>query len=258
MQPKDYKGWQDLPTRQSKEILNDLNSAKEEPMALMLIADTGLGKTKTIQLFKKTKPRNTFVVTVGDTFNLLTTLHGIMLQMGLRPIHGNSAKHVCINRISEKLEEIVSNGGDVPVIIIDEAENSKLNMLKAYKQLYDFVIDKCSLVLIGTDQLIHQINKQSVSMSIPQLKRRFKAGTRKISPLNKARDFKPFFDLYIKDNTAVQDMLLELCENYGELHDYLDPVLRFCAKRNLQLTEQIFRLHHKLPEQTIIKSFKRA
>ena len=98
------------------------------------------------------------------------------------------------------------------------------------------------------DQLIAAMNKRSESQSIPQLRRRFKAGTRFITSFNKGRDLKPFFDLHIPGLHDLQDLLISICDNYGELHDYLDPFLKHCAKKNLAPSEEIFRLYHKIPK----------
>jgi DNA transposition AAA+ family ATPase len=253
-----YTGWKDLPTLQSKEILNELMECKEYARAAMIISNTGIGKTHTLRLFKKNKPENTYLVTMGDTYNLLTTMNALLEQLGLSTMVGKNAKHYALKNIGKRIAEISKEADEVPVVIIDEAENCKLNTLKAFKELYDIIIPYCSMVLIGTDQLIDAMEKRGVSMSVPQLKRRFKAGTRYVSAINKARDFKKFFELYVPDNKDVQDLLLEVADNYGELHDYLDPVLRHCAKKNIELTEDVFRMFHKLPKQDRQLKMKRA
>jgi hypothetical protein len=252
-----YTGWQTIQTFQSKQILSELIDAKENGLAKMIISDTGIGKTYSINLFKKTKQDHTYVITVGDSFSLLVLLQEIMIALGMKIYIGRNSKHRCLRDIIIRLKEICEAGGK-PIIILDEAENSKLPMLKSYKQLYDHVNEICSLVLIGTDQLFTAINRRNTMTSVPQLRRRFKAGTRLISPINKSRDFRPFFDMYIKDAPDVQDLLLALADNYGELHDYLDPVLRYCAKKNEPISENIFRLVHKLPKQLAAPNIKRA
>jgi hypothetical protein len=37
-------------------------------------------------------------------------------------------------------------------------------------------------------------------------------------------------------------LLCALCDNYGELHDYLEPTLKECGSKNIELTEEFFRL----------------
>jgi len=261
MQPKNYNGWQDLQTFQSKEILSELMEAKSYQAAKLLISDTGAGKSNTIKLFKHAKPDHTYVITVGDSYRLVDVVHELMRLLDLhvqykRDMHMIREK---LSLIAEKLQEIRKKGGK-PVIIIDEAENLKPQVLKMIKELYDAIIRYCSIVLIGTEQIMDSIlNRKSKNrQSVPQLWRRFKAGTRYISKIDKARDFKPFFDLYIATEPDVQDILLDVCDNYGELHDYLDPVLRHCAEKNVELSEKTFRLFHKLPKQSLTTKMKRA
>lgn len=247
---KKYTGWQVLATRQSKEILTELIEAKESQKALLLISNTGLGKSHTIKLFKKQNPAHTYVITVGNSYKLHDVVNEIVSILGISDRYNSRTHHVRekLNSIAEKLQYIQAQGG-APMIILDEAENLMPATLKMLKELYDAVIEYCSVVLIGTEQILDSMlnRKHKNRQSVPQLWRRFKAGTRYISALNKQRDFKQFFDLYIPGDAALQALLIELCENYGELHDYLEPALRRADKKQQPLTEELFRLVHKLP-----------
>lgn len=242
-----YNGWQNLGTIQFKEIINELVEAKQEQKNLMIIADTGLGKSNAIKAFAAKNTKHTYVFTLGDSYNLMVLLNKILTVFGFNARQWKNAKHESLIRIAARLNEIAEQGGK-PVIILDEAENAKVPTLKAIKELYDAVAGNCSIVLIGTEQLITQLNKKSSNQSIPQLRRRFKAGTRHITAFNKAKDMKLFFEMYIPRQPDLQDLLIQLCDNYGELHDYLDPFLRYCEKKNIEPTEQVFRLYHKIPK----------
>lgn len=235
--------WEQFPTLQSKEILSELFEASQEPMAKMLIAETGLGKTNAITLFKQKNPDNTYVVTLGESYSRNDMLIEIADLIGARVFIGKNSKHRLIRSISAKFHELAT---DSPVLILDEFENATIPVLKSIKELYDAIIQYCSIVLIGTEQLITQFNKKSIKQSIPQLRRRFKAGTRYISPIKKARDFKPFFERYVAKEKDVQDCLLTLADNYGELHDYLYPALNHAQKTGKPLTIELFKLYHKI------------
>lgn len=247
MSNKKYTGWQNFATIQFKEIISELVDAKEEQKAIMLIANTGLGKSHAIKQFCTKNPKHTYLVTLGDSYNLTALINELLELLGLKPWHGKNSRHRRLKDLANGLIEVGENGAK-PIIILDEAENAKMPMLKAFKELYDAVKDHCSITLIGTDQLIDAINKKWVGQSIPQLRRRFKAGTRFITPFSKVRDMKPFLNAYIPNEQDLQDLLIELCENYGELHDYLDSFLRHCDKKNLQPTEENFRLYFKIPK----------
>lgn len=242
-----YKGWQNFLTIQFKEIINELIEAKNEQKNMMLIANTGYGKSNAIKAFQAKNPKHTYVFTLGDSYSLRTLLTEIMAVFGLTMHQWRDAKNRSLKLISNTLNSIAEEGGN-PIFILDEAENARIPVLKAIKELYDALAGKCGIVLIGTDQLQAQLNKKATGQSIPQLRRRFKAGTRYITPFNKAKDMKPFFDAFIPGLHDLQDLLIEVCDNYGELHDYLDPFLRNCEKRNITASEEAFRLYHKIPK----------
>ncbi|MGQ0740181.1 MAG: AAA family ATPase [Bacteroidota bacterium] len=242
-----YPGWRNFPTIQFREIIAELESAKDEQKALMLIADTGLGKTNAIKTFQAKGGKHTYVFTLGDSYNLLTLLNEVLSVFGLNVHRWKNAKNASLKKISQRLNEIADQGGK-PVFILDEAENARIPVLKAVKELYDAIVGKCGLVLIGTDQLINQLNKKAHGQSVPQLRRRFKAGTRFITDFNKDKDMKPFFDAYLPGEEDLKDLLVQLCDNYGELHDYLDPFLRHCDRKNMKPTEEALRLYHKIPK----------
>ena len=242
-----YTGWQNIATIQFKEIISELVDAKDEKKAIMLIAETGAGKTSTIRQFEQKRPKHTYRITLGDSYNLHVLLNKMQEILGLPVYKGKNSKHISLRDIINKLTAIQNEGGD-PVFILDEAENSRVNVFKAIKELYDGVEGKCGIVLIGTPQLTDALNKRSAGQSIPQLRRRFKAGTRYITPFSKIRDLKSFFELHIPKEKDLQDLLIELCDNYGELHDYLDPFLKHCSKKDVMPTEQAFRFYHKIPK----------
>lgn len=244
-----YEGWKIIQTRQSKEILTELLEAKEEKRASMIIANTGEGKSTAIQQFLKVKNKGTYHITLGDSYTLPHLFNEIRTLIGLpaRSLSTRDYKFITVRQISQKINELAKDGYN-PCIILDEAENARIPVLKAVKEIYDAVIRNCGIVLIGTNQLLGQLNKKALGQSIPQVRRRFKAGTRLITPFSKSKDLQPFFDMYIAKEPALQDLLIQLCDNYGELHDYLDPVLRYCAKKNQPISEEIFRLYHKLPK----------
>lgn len=257
MTKKQYTGWLDIETIQAKEIISELSDAKKHRRAKLLIAETGVGKSHTIKLFQKVQPKNTFVVVVGDSYKLVDVAAAILQRMNIR--HKESRVHDMLAIAAEHLQEM-ANDGAKPIIIIDEAENLKPVSLRMMKELYDAVIDYCSIVLIGTEQILDTIfNKRKRNrQGVPQLWRRFKAGCRDITPLNKARDFKKFFETFIPGAEDVQSLLIEMCENYGELHDYLDPYLVYCSDSKTEPSEDTFRLFHKVPKAGVRSALRKV
>lgn len=251
MKKTTYNGWKNIETLQAKEIIYELADAKKRSQAKILVSETGCGKTNSIKLFKKANPDCTFVITVGASYKLPDVINELLELLQLK-FESKDQKHnirLKLKAIGVKLRELKSSGKK-PIIIFDECENIYVQVLKMLKELYDAVHYYSAIVLIGTDQIMDSIhNKRNKNrQSVPQLWRRFKAGTRFITAIDKARDFKPFFQLYIPAAPDVQDILLECCENYGELHDYLEPVLIYCADKDEPVSEKIFRLIHKMPK----------
>ena len=247
---KEY--WKLQYTIQFKEMISALEDAKKYPSALMIINDTGLGKSKAIDVFCKNVPQNTYRITVGDSYKLEDLITELCFKIGVEVaplakgrIQAYSLK-LRLDKLADKLIEIKNAGGS-PLIILDEAENLKPQVLKTIKEIYDAIISHCSIVLIGTDQILDSmLNRRNKNrQAIPQLYRRFKAGIREITPLNKARDYKIFFDNYNID-PSFQILIKERCDNYGELHDFLEPVLRYADENGKTFSEDLFRRYHKL------------
>jgi DNA transposition AAA+ family ATPase len=214
----------------------------------MIIAPTGLGKTNAVDVFVNKNPLHTYRITVARYYKLEDILDELISRLGIeandsiaKRMDGRSIKRR-IDKIVNKLIEIKYAGGN-PMIILDESENLIVSVLQTIKGLYDALVNNCALVMIGTEQLLEGLlnTRTRNRTSVPQLYRRFKANTLYVSKLNKKIDFKPFFDEYVTDK-GLQTLLCALCDNYGELHDYLEPTLKECGSKNIELTEEFFRL----------------
>jgi DNA transposition AAA+ family ATPase len=238
---------------QFKEMFNALELSKGEGKTAMIIAPTGYTKTFSIDKFCQQYPEHTYRVTVSslyklpDIINELTELVGVDYGSITGRIQAYSLK-VRMDAIVKKLIEVNEAGGN-PIIIFDEGENLEIAVLKMLKALYDALKDYCSIVLIGTEQLLTKLLnlKKRNRDAIPQLYSRFKMGQISLSPIVKHRDFKPFFDTYIPNETGLQKLLIEKCDNYRELRDALEPALKKAALQGQPLTEKLFRIIHKIP-----------
>jgi hypothetical protein len=135
-----------------------------------------------------------------------------------------------------------------PMLILDESENMKLNVLCAMKELYDNLNGVCSLVMLGTDQLLIKLDRmrKKNKTGIPQLYRRIKFGIRMLQPID--RSFKHFLKTIGIDDPAIVRFLRENCENYGELHDVLVPSMREAERTNELLTENFIRKIFNMPK----------
>lgn len=234
--------WEPLQTKQFIEMIACLDGAQKQHQVITLICDSGLGKTFIVDRFRNMHPRNCIKITVNSTYKLKDLLGAICEKLAIPSAWSSSQM---LRTIIEKLQDLKRQGEKI-IIIIDEAENMQLPTLKMLKGLYDGVKGFTSIALIGTPQLITTMDKlkKKDAVGIPQLYRRIKAGIRYIN--NHHDNFRVFFDKYVEDK-GLRKLLLTLCDNYGELHDYLQPVLKEAYETEQPLTEQLFRLHHNLP-----------
>lgn len=239
---KEY--WPHVDTPQFKEIDLELREALATSATRVLICESGAGKTYTVERFKKEFPNRVFVVTCHK-FDRVNDLIDKMAEATGREVAGKTISR----RLTLLNVWLYTQGrfdGQKPMIIFDEAENLTLTTIQALKAMYDTIKWSCATVLIGTDQLILTLEKlkQKNKPGIPQFYRRFKAGIRYIAPLD--RDFHAFLDNQPYP-AGFKNTLRSVCENYGELHDFLVPAMREADEMGVPLTERLFRMKYKLP-----------
>ncbi len=234
--------WPTVQTHQFLEVVSGLEAAKKSGRISVIICDTGLGKTYSVEKFVHTHPQHTYKITVSDAHKLRDVLHELLDQMNLEQGWSTAIK---LRAIAEKFKELKRSGAH-PIVIIDEAENLKLPVIKSLKALYDFANGYASICLIGTPQLIRQLEhmKKKDRPGIPQFCRRIKACIRYVST---AFDFTPFYERHEVEK-PLRRLLNELCDNYGELYDYLEPALREADEREEPLTAGLFRLMYNMPK----------
>jgi DNA transposition AAA+ family ATPase len=234
--------WEVVPTDQMKRILATLEDAKEYGYTNVVIGETGCGKTFVCNLFAKSNPVDLMVITVGSSDNIGDLLDKLIdaLKIGSEKSKGKK-----IRAIVNKLRDLKFNGLK-PMIIFDEAEYMKQPALCAMKELYDHLNGICSIVLMGTDQLIRNIDKlrKKNKEGIPQFYRRIKFGIRYLPAIDKT--FKQFLN-GLNDSNLV-NFLRENCDNYGELHDVLVPAMREADRTGESLTEKFVRTIINLPK----------
>lgn len=239
---KDY--WPHVDTVQYKEIDLELREALATSATRVLICDSGAGKTYTVDRFKKEFPNRVFVVTCHK-FDKVNDLIDKMAEATGKFPEGKTISR----RLSSLNVWLYTQGrydGSKPMIIFDEAENLTLTTLQALKAMYDTIKWSCATVLIGTDQLIITLDKlkEKNKPGIPQFYRRFKAGIRYITPLDRN------FDLFLEDKpypNMFKKTIRTVCENYGELYDFLVPAMREADEMGIPLTERFFRMKYRLP-----------
>jgi len=235
--------WKPVDTDQFFDVYTELADAKINSRVKMIIGETGCGKTYTINRFKTECPSCTYVVTVSSLYRVNNIISEFGKVMGLQLPKRDSIHK--LYKLAGKLRYLRSTGKQ-PILILDEAENLSLPVLKMIKGLYDSVKDYCPIVLIGTNQLVNKLEKlkDNDAEGMPQFYRRFKAGIRYVTPINKNKMFSPFLESV--SDSGLRTLLLTISDNYGELNDYLETALREAARMEEALTEEFFRHLFKL------------
>lgn len=207
-------------TIQLKEIITALNEAKNTSETVVLVGETGSGKTFSLDLFKSKFPVGVFSIKAGSSDNLADLIEKILDALNIK--YTLSSKSSKIRQIAMKLKNLKDQGIN-PQLVIDEAEYLKQPALCAWKELYDVLHMYCSLVLIGTDQLIQNINRliKKNKQGIAQLWRRIKFKVKYLTPISRRFD-----EFLVGIDRELKDWLQANCENYGELTDVLTPAKR--------------------------------
>jgi DNA transposition AAA+ family ATPase len=232
--------WQIKQTPQLTMIIHEMYQAKQNGRTILVVGETGAGKTITANLLLKRYPADTYLVTVGSTDNLSDLIDKVLEQLNITT---GPTKSKRLNDITKKLRKMREDGFN-PQIIFDESEYMKPAALCSMKELYDHVNEFASIAMIGTEQLITNLDKlrRRNKPGIPQFYRRIKFGIRNVPDVD--RTFKLFLDGL---STEVKSFLRKICENYGELHDVLVPVRREAERLDKEIDVNFIRLVLNLP-----------
>lgn len=213
--------WKTVATPQMERILLTLQVARENGETNLVVGDTGCGKSYACDIFRRKYPQDTWIVTVSQTDTISDLIDKMLSQLRLNV--GSRTRTGKLNAIARHLSEKRANGL-MPMLVFDESEYMKQPALCAMKSLYDSLYGSCALILVGTDQLLANLDslRRKNKNGIPQFYRRVKFGIRKLEPVD--RRFPGFLD-GIADKALVR-FVRENCDNYGELHDVLAPAMR--------------------------------
>lgn len=229
-------------TPQYIDATNALCEARDKVEPRMIIGETGCGKTYAVDRFCEQNPIGVFRVTVNDYDTIRDILGEIAKAQGLQV---TARRGALLRQVCGALKELAMSGVKV-VLIVDETENTKTPGIRAYKALYDLLKGFAALVLVGTPDLLRRLEilKRKEIGGMPQFIRRFKAKTTALESVNRSfPDFKS-----IVSNAGVWRLATSMCDNYGELHDYLEPAIREARENNEELNEAFFRELYNLSE----------
>lgn len=233
--------WPHINTPQYMEAMEALLDARERQCAKMILGETGCGKTYAVNTFCSRYPSDTVRLTVMGDDHVKDLVEGMADQLGIKPPRRTNST---LRKVCRELRAISDKGRKLTVVI-DEAENTKGAGIKAYKAIYDATNGFCGFVLVATPEIeknLTRFERHGNMNGIPQFRRRFKANTVRLSPVE--HTYADFLEQV--SDPDLRHTLTALCDNYGELHDYLEPVLRETAERGIPLTDEFFRIKYKI------------
>lgn len=239
--------WQTQPTAQTNAILAHLEDAKNHHLTATIIGETGCGKSYTSNLFASKHPLDTFIITAGSSDTLGDLIDKIIDEL---KIHATGrSKSTKIRQIATRMR-MLKDYNHKPMLIIDESEYLKQAALCAMKELYDNLHEYCSLVFIGTDQLIANVEKlkRRNKSGIPQFHRRIKFGLRLLPNIDRS------YALFVNEieDRELKRFILANCGNYGELHDIIVPATREAERIGQPLSIGLVRRVLNLPDGNLI------
>ncbi|WEK18190.1 MAG: ATP-binding protein [Candidatus Pedobacter colombiensis] len=222
--------WEIKPTIQLKGVLASLSMAKDHSQTTVIIGETGSGKTYSLNVFKNRFPLEVFAVKVGSSDNLRDLIAKVLKSLKINcPKSTSSAR---LAQIAGKLK-VLKGQGLQPILVFDEAEYMKYSALCAFKELYDVLHQDCALVLIGTNELLTNLDKllKSHKAGIAQLFRRIRFKIQELPLIDKR-----FEQFLVETEPSLKKWLQQNCNNYGELHDVMIPALAEAERSNTPLS----------------------
>lgn len=237
---KEYWEWKETP--QLLRMMSTLEDAKDNGLTNIVIGETGSGKSYISDLFLRAYPVDTFKIVVGSLDTIGDLLDKVIDALKIATPKTKSKK---IGEIAKRLKQLRLEGFK-PHLIFDECEYMKQPALCSMKELYDALIGICGITLIGTSQLIDNLEKlrKKNRSGIPQFYRRIKFGIRELPSID--RTFKMFLENV--EDKALQNFLKQNCDNYGELHDVLVPAMKEADRTDSELTEGFVRTILGMPK----------
>lgn len=222
--------WPTRKTIQLQEILTGLDTARKELETKVIIGQTGAGKTFSLDVFKSRFPTEVITVKAGSSDKLNDLIGKVLVALDVKnPKSTTSAR---IGQIVLRLK-IIREKGNLPMLAFDEAEYMKYAALCAFKELFDLLHKECALVLVGTKELVNNIEKMARQNKpgIAQLWRRIKFKVQYLP------DIDTRFEQFLEEiDPSVKMWLRKNCENYGELHDVMVPALIEADRLNQPVT----------------------
>lgn len=143
--------WKHADTVSYLTLTNIFENAQHHANVYGIVCAPGSGKTYTLDAYFKSH-RNVFIVKCQRHTTERDFLKAILKATGVtQPIHTITG---LLNAVIDRLSKM-----DAPLIIIDEFEKVKNDVLYLFVDLYNALHTKAGIVIVGTPNLAHRIDR---------------------------------------------------------------------------------------------------
>ncbi len=143
--------WTVVPTAGYLKMTTYLDDAKYGRQVMGIVGYAGCGKTQTIKHYAKKNPE-VYVISCSEYFSRKVFLSKLYQTMGGSPAGLNTSE--LVDSITDELK-----GKEHPLIVLDEADKLKDNVLHFLISLYNALDEQCGMILCATPYLEKRINR---------------------------------------------------------------------------------------------------
>ena len=146
----DTSKWQIVQTQAWKRMTFLMESAQADALVLAITGFAGCGKTEAIKSYAGSH-RNVYHLMCSEYWNRPTFMQKLSKAMGL----------TCGGTQAEQMDNIIEalNRADAPLIILDEADKLRDQVLYFFITLYNQLEGNCGIVMCATEYLKKRIEK---------------------------------------------------------------------------------------------------
>lgn len=147
---------------QYKYIWNTTNYCHKNPMFALLTGDTGVGKSEVLKKFTQSN-KNSWIVRIDKGTSWRELLQTIAGEFGLLEAEGKGKNRIQKRegsaKLLEKIRSFVEVAEELPLLIIDEAEEIPNATLRKLKNLYTATEGLLSIIICGITKTKTRIAK---------------------------------------------------------------------------------------------------
>lgn len=146
----DPSAWQIVKTGAYKRMAFLMEQAKEESLVIAITGFAGCGKTEAIKSYTKGR-QNVYHLMCSEYWNRPTFINKLLRALG-KDVGGS---------VSDQMDAIVEtlNSADAPLIILDEADKLRDQVLYFFISLYNQLEGHCGIIMVATEYLKNRIER---------------------------------------------------------------------------------------------------